>query len=227
LPGKSAGSLSEAFAVYQKDLRLELRSKYAVNAIFMFAVTTLAMVSFSVGQSNLAPNLLAALYWIVLFFSAMAGLAQVFVREEESGTALALRLSAHPTAVFLGKLLFNFTLLVFLTVLITPMFFIFTDATAGNPYLLALVVALGVVGLCGSTTLVAAIIARTAVRGALFAVLSFPILVFLLLLLVSASTRVFAGDGFGGILPELQGLLAYDVVMITASFMLFRFVWQE
>ncbi|MDD3733191.1 MAG: heme exporter protein CcmB, partial [candidate division Zixibacteria bacterium] len=107
MPNKSAGLTGRALAVYSKDMKVELRSKYAFNAILMFGITTLAVVSFTLGQSGLSASLLAALFWIIMFFAAMAGLAQVFVREEETGTVLALRLAADPTAVYLGKLFFN------------------------------------------------------------------------------------------------------------------------
>lgn len=227
LPDSSVGLLSKAFAVFAKDIRLELRTRYALNAIFMFGVTTLVVVSFSLGQSGLPPKLLAALFWIVMFFAAMSGLAHVFVREEEAGTALVLKLRAEPDAIYWGKLLFNFTLLAIMTAIITPLFFIFTDAPTGNIGAFVLVLILGVIGLCGATTIIAAIIAKVAVKGALFAVLSFPILVVLLFLLVGASTKVFDGNSVSAILTELQGLLAYCVIMITASVMLFKFVWLE
>jgi len=222
-----SGLVSKAFAVYAKDLRLELRTKYALNTIMMFGVTTLAVVSFSLGQSGLPPKLLAALFWIVVFFSAMAALAQVFTREEEAGTALALRLSADPNAVYLGKLFFNLTLLITLSVIITPLFFIFTDAATDNLLLFAVVLGLGVLALCAATTLVAAIISKAAVKGALFAVLSFPILLLPLMLLVTASDSVLLGRGVSDILAPIQGLLAYTVVMVTASVLLFKFVWKE
>lgn len=227
MPANSAGLVSRAFAVFAKDLRLELRTKYAINTILMFGVTTLAMVSFSLGQSGLSTKLLAALYWIIIFFSAMAALAQVFVREEEAGTALTLKLTADPTAVYLGKLLFNLALLSLLTAIVTPLFFIFTDAPLGNVALLVLVLLLGVVGLCAATTLVAAIISKAAVKGALFAVLSFPILLLPLMMLVGATDKVLDGHVLGETSAYLQGLTAYAVVMITASFMLFKFVWRE
>ena len=120
--------MGKTFAIFVKDFRLEWRNRYAINIILMFAVTTLSIISFALGQSGLAPQVLGALYWIVVFFSAMAGLAQVFVREEETGTALALRLTADPTAVFLGKFFINLLLLIFITVIVTPLFFILTDA---------------------------------------------------------------------------------------------------
>lgn len=227
MPKASAGLVSKSLAVFAKDVRLEMRSRYALNAILMFGITTLAVVSFSLGQSNLPPNLLAALFWIVMFFSAISGLSQVFVREEEAGTALALKLAGPADPVFIGKLLFNFGLLAVMTAIITPLFFIFTDAPTDGIMSFLPVLALGVIGLCGATTLVAAIIAKAAVKGALFAVLSFPVLVPLLLTVVKATQKVFDGFGAGEILTELQFLTAFAVIMIVGSLMLFKFVWQE
>ena len=110
---------------------------------------------------------------------------------------------------------------------ITPVFFIFTDAPVDNILLFVLVLILGVIGLCAATTIVAAIISKAGIKGALFAVLSFPILFVLLLMLVNASAKTLGGDDLGGIGTELQGLVAYTGVMIVASLMLFKFVWQE
>jgi len=227
LPANTAGLVSKAFAVFAKDIRLELRTKYAFNTIVMFGVTTLAIVSFSLGQSGLPTKLLAALFWIIMFFSATAALAQVFIREEEAGTALALKLTADPNAVYLGKLFFNLTLLSLLTAIITPLFFILTDAPTGSLGLFILMLLLGVVGLCGATTLVAAIISKAAVKGTLFAVLSFPILILPLTMLVTATDKALSGEPIGAIAAPVQGLIAYAVVMITASLLLFRFVWRE
>lgn len=227
MPGRSVGLASKAFAVFAKDIRVELRTRYAVNAIFMFAITTLTVVSLSVGQASLPPKLLAALFWIIIFFSAMSGLAHTFVREEEAGTSLALKLRADPTAVYLGKLFFNLLLLSMMTIIVTPLFFIFTDAPMGNVAALLIILILGVIDLCAATTLVAAIIARVAAKGALLAVLSFPILVLVILLLVSSTSEAIDNQPVGEIFTYLQGLLAYGVVMITASLLLFRFVWLE
>jgi heme exporter protein B len=213
--------------VFAKDWRLELRSRFALNTILMFGVTTLTLVSFSLGQIGLPAKLQAALLWIILFFSSTAALAQVFVREEETGTGLALRLKAEPTAVYLGKFGFNLLLLMLLTVIIAPLYFVFTDASPSRVAPLAIVLFLGVLCLCSASTLVAAIIARAAMRGALFAVLSFPILILPLIMLVEATAKLLTGGPTGGIGAPVQGLVAYIVVMVTASLMLFKFVWRE
>ena len=227
MPAQSAALVGKTFAIFVKDFRLEWRNRYAINIILMFAVTTLAIISFALGQSGLEPKVLAALYWIVVFFSAMAGLSQVFVREEETGTALALRLTADPTAVFLGKFLINLVLLLFITVIVTPLFFILTDAVIIRPWAFLAVLSLGLFCLCSATTLVAAIIAKAASKGALFSVLSLPLLIVLLIMLVSGSTKVMDDASFGNTSLEIQGLVAYGVVMMTSSLMLFKFVWKD
>lgn len=228
MPINNAGLASRALAVYMKDLRLELRSRAALNAILLFAVSTLAVVSFSFGQTDLSPRLLSALYWVIMFFSAMSGLAHVFVREEEAGTALALRLSAQPEAVLIGKLLLNLTILILLGAVVTPLFFVFTTLPQNAHLALFLAVAvLGIGGLCAASTLVGAIIARSAVRGALFAVLAFPVLVPLLLVAVGGGDKALDGYALAELSAELQFLVAYLVAMTVGSVMLFRFVWTD
>src|SRR5512137_2143660 len=110
--------LVAAWAVCAKDLRAEFRTRYALSAIGLFAITTLTVISFALGPFGLGQDLLAALLWVVLFFAAMAGLSRAFVHEEESQTAPALRLAAPAGAVYLGKYLFNLVLLLLLEVLI-------------------------------------------------------------------------------------------------------------
>ncbi len=227
LPKTSSGLLSRSLAVYFKDLRMELRTKNALNAILMFGVTTLTVVSFSLGQSGLSPKLLSALFWIIMFFSAMSGLAQTFIREEETGTSLILNLTAEPNSIYIGKLLFNLTLLITMTSIITPMFFIFTDAPTENILPFVVILTLGVFGLVSATTLVAAIISKASVKGALFAVVSFPILMVLLMVLVGATEKILDNNSLSSVSSEIQFLIAYVVVMTTISLLLFKFVWRE
>ncbi len=227
MPKTSSGLLSRSLAVYFKDLRLELRTKSALNAILMFGITTLAVVSFSLGQSGLSPKLLSSLFWIIMFFSAMSGLAQTFIREEETGTSLILNLTAEPNSIYIGKLLFNLTLLVTMTAIITPMFFIFTDAPTGNILPFVVILVLGILGLVSATTLVAAIISKASVKGALFSVVSFPVLMILLMVLVGATEKIFDNQSLAETSSEIQVLISYVVVMTTISLLLFKFVWRE
>jgi heme exporter protein B len=220
---------AKALAVLRKDILSEYRTRYAINAILLFGVTTLTVVSFSVGQLGLPADVYAALFWIIIFFSAMSGLAQVFVKEEESRTAIVLRLTSDPTAIYIGKLAFNFLLLVLLELIITPLFFVMTDARAANVGLFLTILMVGSIGLAGASTLIAAIISKASIKGALFAVLSFPILLPLLIGAIGGTRKALGigADPFSAASSELQLLISYAVVMITAGLLLFEFVWEE
>lgn len=225
---KSSTWASRAAAVYHKDIVSEFRGRYAINAIGLFAVTTLVAVSIAVGGFGVRDaKLLAALLWIILFFSAMSGLARAFVREEEGRTAAALRLSAEPTAIYLGKLFFNLSLLLAIEVLVIPLFIVLLNAKIGNWALFAPVLVIGSIGLSAASTIVAAIVSKANAKGALFAVLSFPILAPLIVTAVSGSSAALKGDSLASGLPYLRILVSYAGVMITASIMLFEFIWED
>lgn len=219
--------VGSASAVLEKDLRSEFRTKYALNAILLFAVTTLAVVSYAIGQFGLSPEILAALYWIIIFFSAMSGLSRVFVREEEAGTALALRLAASPVAVYLGKLSFNVILMVILEIVVFPLFVVMMGLRVQNVGLFFTILALGSAGLAGLSTIIAAIVAKANVKGALFTILSFPPLLPLLITCIRGTRLAIEGAATSAALPEVQLLVSYSVVVITASLMLFDFVWSD
>jgi heme exporter protein B len=219
--------LGAALAVLEKDLRSEFRTKYALNAILLFAVTTLTVVSYSIGQFGMTPEILAALYWIIIFFSAMSGLSRVFVREEEAGTVHALRLAAAPTVVYVGKLAFNLILMAILELVVFPLFVIMMGLRVENYVLFFSILILGSAGLASLSTIIAAIVAKSNVKGALFTILSFPPLLPLLITCIRGTRLALEGAETAAAGPELQLLVSYSVVMVTASLMLFDFVWSD
>jgi heme exporter protein B len=166
---------------------------------------------------------LPVLLWIILLFSVAAGLPRTFVQEEETQTAMALRLSATPSALFCGKLLYNLTLVFALEVLVTPFYLMMTSLDVASPWLFAAVLAAGGYGLATGSTLVAAIIAQARSKGTLFSVLSFPILLPLLVLAVELTRGATAGDPGGVAVPVL---LLYDGTITVAGLMLFPAVWN-
>jgi heme exporter protein B len=219
--------VAEATAVFVKEWRCEFRTRYALNTLALFAFTTLVVVSFSLGPMGVDRShgtaVLPVLLWIILLFSVAAGLPRTFVQEEETQTAMALRLSATPSALFCGKLLYNLTLVLALEVLVTPAYIIMTSLEVASPWLLAAVLAAGGYGLATGSTLVAAIIAQARSKGTLFSVLSFPILLPLLVLAVELTRGATAGDPGGVAVPVL---LLYDATITVAGLMLFPVVWN-
>ena len=222
--------LVEALAVAAKDLRTEFRTRVALNALGLFALTVLAAVSYTVGPYRITaedrPFLLAVLLWIVVFFAALAGLDRSFVKEEESHTAPLLRLAASPGAVWLGKLGFNLVLIYLLMAILVPLYCIlmgYTIVLVGG-FLLILIV--GGYTLAVITTIVAAIIARALTRGALFSVLSLPLLLPLMIFLIQGTAG--AADGTSeAVANSLRAVISMGGIMTIVSAMLFPVVWTD
>ena len=222
--------MAEAFAVAGKDLRAEFRTRVALNSLALFALTTLAAVSYTIGPYRLAdddrPFLLSVLLWIVVFFAALAGLDRSFVKEEESRTAPLLRLAAAPLVVWAGKLIYNLVLIALLMTMLTPLFCILMGFEVVLPWHFIGLLAAGGFALAVTTTIIAAIIAQAMTRGALFSVLSLPLLLPLLIFLIKGTTAVSTGDlkVFG---DSLRAVLSMGGVMAVASALLFPVVWRD
>lgn len=226
-----AALLPAAWAVFVKDMRSELRTRYALNTLILFAASAAVAVSLGVGFIGLrrteeALLIQATLLWIALLFAALNGLSRSFVQEEETRTITALRLAAPPIAVYLGKLFFNLVLLAILNLVTTLLFIILVRVEVGSPLAFVLVLAAGGLALSTATTILAAIIARASFKSALFAVLAFPLLVPVLIVAIQSTARALDTGGVAAVFPAVQFLLAYAVVTFVASLMLFRFVWE-
>ena len=214
-------------ALFLKEIKSELRTRYAFNSLLMFSVVTLTAVSFSVGQFALSVQVKSALYWLILFFASMAGLAQVFIKEEEAKTSYLLKLASPPTIIYLGKFLYNWVLLLALQVIIIPLFVIFLNLELVNLILFLTVSFLGSLALSAATTIIGAIVSKANVKGALFAVLSFPLLIPVLVAGIEGAQLATSGARFSEAWGQIRLLLSYSVVMLTVSIILFEFVWSE
>jgi heme exporter protein B len=228
---RASSLLSESLAVLRKELLSELRSRVALNAIGLFALTTLIAVAYQIGpykiQEQDRPHLLSALMWIILFFAATSGLARVFVKEEDAHTAKTLRLAARPGAVFTGKLLFNLILLLALEAVIVPLYCALMGySVKGVAGLVTLLIA-GGLALAASATMVAAIIARASGSGTLFAILTVPLALPLLVVLIQGTRAAAASEAMSAVFPALRAIVSLAGVTLIASAYLFPVVWHD
>ncbi|MCP4895816.1 MAG: heme ABC transporter permease CcmB [bacterium] len=223
-------SVTEAFAVFAKDVRAEFRTRVALNALGLFAITVLIAVAYAIGPYRIAdedrPFVLAVLLWIVLFFAAMAGLDRAFVKEEETHTAPLLRLSAHPLVVWAGKLMFNLLLLYLLMAIVVPLFCVLMGYKIELIGSFVAVVLVGGYALAVTTTIVAAIISRAMTRGALFSVLALPLLLPLLIFLIQGTAGAAEGSA-ETVQAALRATTSLGGIMTVVSAVLFPAVWNE
>jgi heme exporter protein B len=215
-------------SVFKKDWESELRTRYAINALAMFILVTISVILFSIGQEKVSEHLTGGLFWVVIFFSAMSGLSRTFVSEEERGTTLTLQLIAAPSTVYFGKLIFNLVLVFIMNIAIVILYYLlFESFVILNLGLFFLSLFFGSIGIAVSSTLIAAIISKANTKGTLYPVLSFPILLPLILTLMELTKFAMDGDSISDSFVELAVLVCYDVIMLTAGYMLFDFIWKD
>jgi len=215
-------------ALFWKDWQSELRTRYAINALGMFIIVTISVIMFSIGGEKITNYLTGGLLWIVIFFSAMSGLSRSFVSEEECGTTMTLHLIASPTTIFSGKLIFNLVLVFLMNAVITFLFSIlFVSFEIKNYLLFVIAFFLGNTGIAVSSTIIAAIISKANSKGTLYPVLAFPILLPLILTLLELTRSAMDGNPVADSAVEISVLVCYDVIMLTASYLLFDFIWKE
>lgn len=220
--------IKAAIAIFLKDVKSELRTRYAINALVMFVVITISVIIFSLAGENLTPTASSGILWVIMFFAAMSGLSRSFVAEEERGTTMTLQLLSRSSSIYVGKLLFNLALVILLNIFIVGLFLlVMEDYKILQPALFWIIIFLGGIGIASATTIIAAIIAKSSTKGTLFPVLSFPILLPLLLAGINATKVAVEEKVWDGAVPELQMLGSYIVVVITVSYLLFDYVWKD
>ena len=219
--------LSRAWAITAKDAAQELRRRVALAAVFFFAATALTLVSYAIGPFGLRPEdrvaVNAAMFWIILFFSAASGLPRAFVREEETGTALALRRVAGAPIVLAGKTLFNYALFLAIAAVVVPGFAILLEWEVASPMALVAVVLLAGWGLAAVSTFLSALVAQAGQKNVLFVVISFPMLLPLVLFAISATLAATRGEN---LMVTLQVIIAYDGAATCAAYLLAGAVWD-
>jgi heme exporter protein B len=212
--------------IFCKEIKTEFRTLHAVSSLIMFALTTLSAVSMSIGSQQLDARQLAILFWIIFFFSAMAGLSRVFTDEQATGTIYTLRSYSSSQPVLWGKFLYNLVLLHCLALFLLPLFIIFLNVSLYHIDYFCLIVFAGNTGMAAAATLTASLINYTKNQASLFTILSFPIILPLFLTSIQLTEGVLTNQAFC-LQHQLSLVFGYDAFLIGIASILFDYIWYD
>lgn len=210
-----------------KDLRLEWRSKDAINSMLFFALLTVVIFSFSFElTAEESREIAGGLIWVALLFAAVVALNQTWARELRNSVLDAYRIAPAPLeSLFIAKAIGNFIFVSVLEFVIAPLFVIFYNLRSVGPvYQLVIVSLLGNWAVVVNGTFFGAMSIRTRSREVLLPLLLFPISIPALLAAVKATTYILTGEE-SAYLP-LVFLAVYDIVFTTIGIVLFETVLQ-
>jgi heme exporter protein B len=209
-------------ATLVKDIRLEWRSKDALNSMLFFSLLVVVIFSFSFApNAEESRQIAGGLVWTAFLFASVVALNQTWARELRNQVLDAYRVSpAPPNGLFLAKALGNFLFVTVLEAVMTPLFIVFYNLHALGPAWQFIPVGiLGTWALVVNGTFFAALSLRTRSREIMLPLLLFPISIPAIQGMVEATRILLAGDGSARFWIVL--LLTYDVVFTTASLALF------
>jgi heme exporter protein B len=212
-------------ATLAKDIRLEWRSKDAINSMLFFALLVVVVFSFSFDpNAEESRRIAGGLVWVAFLFAAVVALNQTWARELRNQVLDAYRVSPAPAnSLFLAKAVGNFLFVAVLEALMTPLFIMFYKLRALGPaWQLIPVAALGTWALVVNGTFFAAMSLRTRSREIMLPLLLFPISIPALLSMVEATTSILTGENSAKFWIVL--LATYDLVFTTGCLALFETV---
>ncbi len=216
---------NKVFHLIRKDFRLEWRNKFAIGGVVLYLVSTI-FVTYLAFDGRIELQTWNALFWLIILFASMHAIMKGFVQESEN-RQLYYYVLASGKEVIVSKIIYNSLLMVVLSLTGLLLFIAFM----GNPlqsFMVFLINMLpGVVGLAVVLTLVSAIASKAKNNFTLMAILGFPLVLPLLLLLIRVSNAGLAGAPMAETAPDMLVILLLIFIAFTLSVVLFPYIWRE
>ena len=221
-------SVQQLSALMRKEFLMEWRQRYALNGMLLYIVGAVFVcyLSFNARRGQLTPIVWNTLFWIILLFTAINAIAKSFV-QERAGRQLYYYTLASPQQIILSKILYNIALMLVLALLGFSVYAFVLGNPVNDVPLYIVTLLLGAVGFAASLTLVSGIASKAENPATLMAVLSFPIVLPLLLMLLKISKNALDGLDRSSSWDEVGIVLAVDAIVLTLSWMLFPFLWRS
>lgn len=217
--------LSALWTHLGKDLRIEWRSKEAINSMLFFALLVVVLFSLAFDpQGASAREIAGGVLTVAIMFAAVSALNQAWAREIRHQVLDAQRMAPTPGAeMFLAKVIANFLFVTVVQIVLAPVFVVMYNLRVlGQASLLAAVLPLGTWALVANGTFFAALSIRSRNRELLLPLILFPIFMPALLAMVQATRFIFTGEADPTLWIKL--LIGYDIIFTTVCLLLFEVV---
>jgi heme exporter protein B len=213
-----------AWLVFQKDLRIELRTGEILITTGFFALLVTIMTSLSFYLDDvLARRVAPGVLWISIAFSGVLAMGRSFQRERDHDAMRGLLLSPLPRpGIYLGKALGIFAFLLFVEALLLPILAVLYHLPFGSALgMVAIITLLGTLGFSAAGALFAAMGVRVRTKELVLSVVLFPLVSPALLAGVVATREVLGGAGLAEVLDWLRLILAFDLIFLVLGALLF------
>jgi|SRR5665213_2549925 len=224
--------INQTWHLFKKEVKLEWRAKYAFNGVLLYVVSTvfICYIAFNLNPgfagSTGYPIVWNVLFWIIMLFASVNAITKSFMQENKNRLLYYYSI-ASPQAIILSKTIYNALLMTLLSVLALLVYQVFFTNKIGDPLFYFVTVLLGSISFSTVFTMISAIASKAGNNGTLMAILSFPVVIPVILLLIRLSKNAMDGIDRSFSYENIGVLLAINVIVITTSLLLFPYLWRD
>jgi heme exporter protein B len=203
---------------------IEWRQKHTLFGVLLYVGATVFAVYMMSGQPE--AKIWNALFWLTQLFVSVNSVAKSFLQEPPARFRYYFTL-VNPTSFLLAKMLYSVSIQLVMSLLCLLLFHIMLGNPLVQTGLFVLVTAIGSISLSVVFTFLSAIAARAQQNAALMAILGFPIVTPILMMLSKLALKAVAPVYQEGWWNLALVLLLLDVLVMVLGAILFPFLWQE
>lgn len=216
-----------------KDLKIELRSKEMVSAMFLMSLLMVLAFRFafddSVSSGDMPmSDLAASSLWICFSFAAIVGMHSTFAKEKDKETLEGLLLCpVDRSVIYFGKVISSFVIVLIVDALTIVFFALFFSYDFGGQALAVTGVAVvGTLTLVLVGTLVAAVSANTRAREVMLPILLIPLIAFSVIIPAVAATRNAIMGDVSESLRDVGTLAGFAIVFGVIGYLTIDYVLE-
>ena len=208
-----------------KEFHLEWKNKNTIMGILLYVVSTI-FVCYITFQQVVDTSTWNALFWIIMLFASINAVSKGFLQESE-GRQLYYYSLASAEAITLSKIFYNMLLMIVLA-LVSFMFYslFLRNIVEDVPWFLFGVVT-GSAGLASAFTMVSAIAYKANNNGVLVAILGFPLILPLMLVIIKFSNEAMVGVDRMDSIGNLLIISLLNIIIMALSYLLFPYLWRD
>ncbi len=216
--------MTAALTLIKKDLLIEWRQKHTLFGVLLYVGSTVFVIYMMSGQPE--AKTWNTLFWLTQLFIATNAVAKSFL-QEQSGRFRYYYTIVSPASFLAAKMIYSIILLLVMSLVSLFLFSILLDFPVVQSGLFILITAVGSISLSAVFTFLSAIAARANQNAALMAILGFPLVTPILMMLSNLALKAVAPVYQPGWYTLAGALLLLDVLVIILGVILFPFLWQE
>ena len=214
----------EVFTLLQKDFTIDFRQKYAIGGILLYVSSSVFVVYLSFVKTD--PTVWNVLFWIISLFASINALMKSFVQENSTRQLYYFQI-ANPIAILLSKIIYGFLNLILINLLTWLTLALMLNNPVKDLSIYFLTIMLGSFSFAITFTFIAAIAVKAQNAATMMAILSFPVILPVIILLIGLSKNALRISSNTAWTKDIFMLLGIDAILLALCLVLFPFLWKE